>query len=182
MLGQQVRAEDGCQPAAAQNATDRPLGLDEVIAKIGGRRMIVWRAMDDEGEVHGVLVQKRRNKATVLKLLKRLLKNHGIHPESIVTDRLASYGAAARELNLADRHQSCGMWANNRAENSHLQMRRRERKQQRFKSQGSAQRFPSTHAAIYNTFNTQPHLVSRPTLRIFRKRAFSVWEAATAVA
>lgn len=156
--------------------------LDEVIAKIGGKRMIVWRAVDDEGEVLDVLVQKRRNKAAALKLLKRLLKNQGVHPESIVTDRLASYSAAARDLNLTDRHRPGGMRANNRAENSHLQVRRRERKQQRFKSQGSAQRFLSAHAAIYNTFNTQAHLVSRPTLRVFRQRAFCVWEAATAAA
>jgi transposase-like protein len=156
--------------------------LDEAMAKIGGRRMIIWRAVDDEGEVLDVLVQKRRNKAAALKLLKRLLKNQGVHPESIVTDRLASYGAAMRELSLTDRHRSGGMRANNRAENSRLQIRRRERKQQRFKSQGSAQRFLSTHAAIYNKFNIQPHLVSRPTLRIFRQRAFNAWEAATAAA
>jgi transposase-like protein len=156
--------------------------LDEAMAKIGGRRMIIWRAVDDEGEVLDVLVQKRRNKAAALKLLKRLLKNQGVHPESIVTDRLASYGAAMRELSLTDRRRSGGMRANNRAENSRLQIRRRERKQQRFKSQGSAQRFLSTHAAIYNKFNIQPHLVSRPTLRIFRQRAFNAWEAATAAA
>lgn len=156
--------------------------LDEAMAKIGGKRMIIWRAVDDEGEVLDVLVQKRRNKAAALKLLKRLLKNQGVRPDSIVTDRLASYGAAMRELNLQDRHRPGGMRANNRAENSHLQIRRRERKQQRFKSQGLAQRFLSTHAAIYNTFNVQQHLVSRPTLRVFRARAFGVWEVATAAA
>jgi len=74
------------------------------------------------------------------------------------------------------------MRANNRAENSHLSIRRRERKQQRFKSQGSAQRFLSTHDAVYNTFNIQQHLTSRPTLRIFRQRAFNAWEAAIAAA
>ena len=74
--------------------------LDEVMAKIGGKRMLIWRAVDDEGEVLDVLVQKRRNKAAALKLLKRLLKNQGVHPESLITDCLASYGAATRELNL----------------------------------------------------------------------------------
>lgn len=115
-----------------------------------------------------------------MKLLKRLLKNQGVHPESLVTDCLASYGAATREMNLSDRHHPGGMHANNRAENSHMQIRRRERKQQRFKSQGSAQRFLSTHAAIYNVFNIQPHLISRPTPRIFRAKADSVWSAAVA--
>jgi transposase-like protein len=154
--------------------------LDEMLAKIRGKRVVLWRAVDDEGEVLDVLVQKRRNKAAALKLLRKLLKNQGVHPEVIVTDKLPSYGAAVRELGLTERHRPGGMRANNRAENSHLQIRRRERKQQRFKSQGSAQRFLSTHAAIHNTFNIQPHLISRPTLRIFRERAFGVWEGATA--
>jgi len=74
------------------------------------------------------------------------------------------------------------MRENNRAENPHLVIRRRERKQQKFKSQGSAQRFLSSHAAIYNTFKTQPHLVSRPTLRLFRAEAHRVWATATAAA
>jgi transposase-like protein len=156
--------------------------LDEMMAKIGGKRMVLWRAVDDEGEVLDVLVQKRRNEAAALKLLRKLLKNQGVHPEVIVTDKLPSYAAAARELGLTERHRPGGMRANNRAENSHLQIRRRERKQQRFKSQGSAQRFLSTHAGIYNVFNIQPHLVSRPTLRLFRARAFRAWEEATAAA
>jgi putative transposase len=71
------------------------------------------------------------------------------------------------------------MRQNNRVENSHLPIRRRERKQQRFQSQGSAQRFLSAHGPIYNLFNTQQHLISRPTLRIFRGRAFEEWSAVT---
>lgn len=156
--------------------------LDEMVVKIGGRRMFLWRAVDDEGEVLDVLVQKRRNKAAALKLLRKLLKTQGIHPEAIVTDKLASYRAAARDLGLADRHRPGGMRANNRAENSHLPIRRRERKQQKFKSQGSAQRFLSTHAAIYNTFNLQPHLIRRPTLRQFRAAAHQAWAEATVAA
>jgi len=79
--------------------------LDEMVVKIGGRRMYLWRAVDDEGEVLDVLVQKRRNKHAALKLLRRLLKNQGIHPETITTDKLASYRAAARELGLSRRHR-----------------------------------------------------------------------------
>jgi transposase-like protein len=156
--------------------------LDEMVVRIRGRRMYLWRAVDDEGEVLDVLVQKRRNKAAALKLLRRLLKNQGIHPETITTDKLASYRAAVRHLGIAGRHRPGGMRENNRAENSHLDIRRRERKQQKFKSQGSAQRFLSSHAAVYNTFNTQPHLIRRSTLRRLRAQAHQVWTAATVAA
>jgi len=108
-----------------------------------------------------------------------LLKNQGC-PESIVTDGLASYRAAMRDLGWTARHCPGGMRANNRAKNSHLPVRRRERKQQKFKSRGSARRFLSTHAAVYNNFNIQPHLVSRPTLRHFREAAHHTWAAAAA--
>jgi len=144
--------------------------------------MFLWRAVDDEGEVLDVLVQRRRNKAAALKLLRKLLKTQGIHPEAIVTDKLASYRAAARLVGVADRHRPGGMRENNRAENSHLAIRRRERKQPKFKSQGSAQRFLSTHAAIYNAFNLQPHLIRRATLRQFRAAAYRVWDEASAAA
>jgi putative transposase len=156
--------------------------LDEMVVKIAGRRMYLWRAVDDEGEVLDVLVQKRRNKHAALKLLRKLLRNQGIHPETITTDKLASYRAAARELGLTGRHRPGGMRENNRAENSHLAIRRRERKQQKFKSQGSAQRFLSAHAAIYNVFNTQTHLISRTGLRTLRAQAHRDWAAATQAA
>jgi transposase-like protein len=129
--------------------------------KIGGRRMYLWRSVDDEGEVLDVLVQRHRNKHAALKLLRKLPKNQGNHPESITTDKLASYRAALLEFWLTTCHRSGGMRENNRAGNSHLIIRRRERKQQKFKSQGSAQRFLSAHAPIYNTFNLQPRLIRR---------------------
>ena len=156
--------------------------LDEMVVRIGGRRMYLWRAVDDEGEVLDVLVQKRRNKHAALKFLRKLLRNHGIHPETITTDKLASYRAAVRNLGLTSRHRPGGMRANNRAENSHLVIRRRERKQQKFKSQCSAQRFLATHGAVYNTFNLQPHLIRRSTLRQFRAEAHRTWAAATVAA
>jgi transposase-like protein len=156
--------------------------LDEMVVKIRGRRMWLWRAVDDEGEVLDMLVQKRRNKQAALKLFRKLLKNQGIHPETITTDKLASYRAALRQLGLTDRHRPGGMRQNNRAENSHLVIRRRERKQQKFKSQGSAQRFLGAHGPIYNTFNLQPHLVTRLTLRRLRAEAYQAWAEAAAAA
>ncbi len=104
--------------------------LDEMVVKIGGRKMWLWRAVDDEGEVLDMLVQKRRNTAAAYKLLRRLLKNQGIHLETVTTDGLASYRAALKKLGVRDRHRPGGMRQNNRAENSHLPIRRRERKQQ----------------------------------------------------
>ena len=142
--------------------------------------MYVWRAVDDEGEVLDVIVQRRRDAQAGLKLLKRLLRNQPIEPDVIVTDGLRSYATALKELGLSERHRPGRLSHNNRAENSHLPIRRRERKMQGFKSQASAQRFLTTHAAIYNTFYTQPHLVSRPTLRRFRAEARAAWAAAAA--
>ena len=163
----------------------RPTGrwhLDEMVVKIGGKRMFLWRAVDDEGEVLDMLVQQRRNKGAALRLLRKLLRNQGVRPDAIITDKLASYRAAARDLGLTDRHQPGGMRENNRAENSHLPIRRRERKQQKFKSRASAQKFLATHAAVYNVFNLQPHLIRRPTLRYLRAEAHRTWAAATAAA
>lgn len=156
--------------------------LDEMVVKIRGNRMFLWRAVDDEGEVLDMLVQERRNKGAALRLLRKLLRNQGVRPNAIITDKLASYRAAARDLGLTDRHQPGGMRENNRAENSHLPIRRRERKQQKFKSRASAQKFLATHAAVYNVFNLQPHLIRRSTLRHLRAEAHRTWAAATAAA
>ena len=156
--------------------------LDEMICWIGGKRMYLWRAVDDEGEVLDLVVQRRRDTEAALRLLRRLLHNQTIDPETITTDGLASYGAALDQLDLRHLHRPGQLRENNRAENSHLAIRRGERKQQKFKSQGSAQRFLATHAPIYNTFNLQPHLIRRPTLRLFRAEAHKAWAAATAAA
>lgn len=154
--------------------------LDEMVCSIGGRRMYLWRAVDDEGEVLDLLVQRRRDTEAALRLLKRLLNNQPVDPETITTDGLASYGAALEQLDLRHLHRPGRLRENNRVENSHLPIRRRERQQQRFKSQASAQKFLTTHAAIYNTFNMQRHLISRPTLRRFRAEAATAWAAALA--
>ncbi|MBV9859400.1 MAG: IS6 family transposase [Alphaproteobacteria bacterium] len=117
-----------------------------------------------------VLVQRRRDRRAAIRLMRKLLRKQGFAPRKIITDKLASYGAAFRQLRLGcDHHQ--GRRLNNRAENSHQVVRRRERKLQQFKSAGSAQRFLSIHAAVYNAFNLERHLVSRSTLRTFRTSA-----------
>ena len=155
--------------------------IDEVFVNIGGKQMYLWRAVDGEGEVLDVLVQKRRNKRAALKLMRKLLRNQGVQPIKIVTDKLKSYGAAFRELRFGHLHDT-GHRLNNRAESSHVPIRRRERKMQRFKSQRSAQRFLSTYGPIYNLFNVQRHLISRNTLRNFRNLALAEWRIVTSAA
>ena len=155
--------------------------LDEMVISVQGRRIYLWRAVDSEGEVLDLLVQPRRDKAAALKLMCKLLKKQGCAPRVLVTDKLRSYAAAKRDLGLAARHEQ-GLRANNRAENSHQPVRRRERKMQRFKSPGSAQRFLSSHAAVHNTFALQRHLTSRRVLRQFRAESADAWKVATAAA
>ena len=153
--------------------------LDEMVVRINGKRMFMWRALDAEGEVLDVLVQKRRNKRAARRLLRKLLRKPGCAPDRFVTEGLPSYGAALDTLGCRSRHHPGRLRNNNRAENSHLSVRRRERKMQRFKSQGQAQRFVSAHGAIYNLFNVQRHLISRSTLRTFRANAMVGWMAAS---
>ena len=148
--------------------------LDEVFLKIGGKTVYLWRAVDDEGEILDVLVQRKRDRKAALKLLRKLLKRQGYVPDSIVTDRLRSYSAALRDLAPADRHVTGGR-SNNRAEVSHQPTRRRERQQLRFKSPGSAQRFLTPHAAMANHFNVQRHLISRRTLKTLRAETLADW-------
>jgi putative transposase len=116
-----------------------------------------------------------------MKLMRKLLKSQGFCPIAIVSDKLPSYRAALSDLDMKARHIIGGR-LNNRTENSHLPIRQRERRMQRLKSAGSAQRLLSTHAAIYNTFNIQRHLISRRTLGQFRAEAINWWDAVTAAA
>ena len=105
----------------------------------------------------------------------QLVASDGLVPTSIVTDRYRVYDAALRDLGLSSIHRR-GKRLNNRAESSHVPIRRRERKMQGFRSAGSAQRFPSS--ASYNTFNVGRHLITANTHRILRSEAFDIWKAA----
>jgi len=153
--------------------------LDEMVVRIAGKRMYLWRAVDHESEVLDMLVQRRRDSRAALRLMRKLLKKQGFAPRLLVTDKLGSYASAFRRLGLSCPHEQ-ELRKNNRAENPHQVVRRRERKLQRFKSARSAQCFLSMHAAVHNTFNFQRHLVSRSTLRIFRAEAAAQWSDAVA--
>lgn len=155
--------------------------LDEMFVSIGGRRMYLWRAVDAEGEILEILVQPRRDKRAALKLMRRLLKKQGIVPASVTTDGLASYRAAMRDLGLLNRHVTGGR-SNNRAENSHQPVRRRERCWIGFKDPGTTQRFLSTHAAVYNVFNLQRHLIPRRHMKILRAAALAQWKVVAGIA
>ncbi|GLS18551.1 hypothetical protein GCM10007874_15680 [Labrys miyagiensis] len=161
----------------------RPTGrwhLDEMVVRIAGKRFRLWRAVDGEGEVLDLLVQSRRNSAAAIRLMRKLLRKQGFRPEGIIADQLRSYGAAVRELGLSVRHKQ-GQRQNNRAGNSHRPTRRREHKMQRFKSPGSAQRFPSAPAAVHNTFNVERHLISQRYLKQLRAAALQQLRRSTAI-
>jgi putative transposase len=124
------------------------------------------RAVDHEGEVLDACSASARY-VVGTPANAQAAQEQGFAPKLLVTDKLGSYGSAFRQPRLTCPHDR-GLKKDNRAENSHQIVRRRERKMQRFKSSRSAQRFLNIHSAVRNTFNHQRKLVSRSTLRIFR--------------
>ena len=147
--------------------------LDEVFVKINGKRHYLWRAVDHEGEVLETYVTKTRDKKAALKFLKKAMRMHG-QPEVIVTDKLRSYAAALKEIG-AEARQETGRWLNNRAENSHLPFRRRERAMLRFRRMRSLQKFASVHASVSNHFNQERSLSSRHHFKANRAAALVEW-------
>ncbi len=147
--------------------------LDEVFVKINGETHYLWRAVDHEGEVLESYVTKRRDRRAALKFLRKLMKRYGT-PKVIVTDRLRSYGAAMKIIGNANR-QEVGRWKNNRAENSHLPFRRRERAMLRFRRMRSLQKFVAIHSPVHNHFNQERHLYSRKNFKLNRTAALSEW-------
>ena len=130
-------------------------------------------AVDHEGEVLESFVTKTRDKASALKFLKKAMKRYG-RPEEVVTDRLRSYGAAMREIGNEGR-QVTGQHENNRAENSHLPFRRRERAMARFRQMRSLQKFAAAHASVHNHFNHDRSLERRPRFKSLRDEALAEW-------
>ena len=149
--------------------------LDEVFVKINGETHYLWRAVDHEGVVLESYVTKRRDRKAALKFLRKTMKRHG-HPHILVTDKLRSYGAAMKEIGNEER-QETGRWLNNRAENSHLPFRRRERAMQRFRSMRSLQKFVAVHATVCNHFNQERALYSRDNFKVNRAAALAEWRA-----
>jgi len=153
--------------------------IDEVFIRIDGKQQYLWRAVDQDGEVVDVYLQKRRDGAAAKRFFNRLLKKHKDEPRKIVTDKLRSYGVAHRKL-IPDTIRDTSQYANNRAELSHQPTRVRERGMRRFKSVVQAQRFLDVHSAVYNLFNLGRHLISAIHYRLFRMRAFASWKRAVA--
>ena len=147
--------------------------LDEMFVKIRGETHYLWRAVDHEGEVLESYVTKTRDKAAALKFLRKAMKRYG-NPQILVTDRLASYGAAMKEIGNIDR-QEVGRHKNNRAENSHLPFRRRERAMLRFRRMRSLQKFASMHSSVHNHFNHQRNIESRARFKSLRDAALLEW-------
>jgi len=147
--------------------------LDEVFVKINGETHYLWRAVDHEGEVLESYVTKRCDRRAALDFLRKSMKRYG-QPQVIVTDKLPSYGAAMRVIGNADR-QETRRWLNNRAENSHLPFRRRERAMQRFRLTGCLQNFASVQATFHNHFNHERHLTSRGHFKLNRTAAMNEW-------
>ena len=149
--------------------------LDEIYVKLNGEMVYLWRAVDHEGEILESYVTKKRDKSAALTFMKKALKRHG-QVETIVTDGLKSYPAAMRELGNFDRRE-IGRWDNNRAENSHLPFRRRERAMLRFRQMKTLQKFASVHANVHNHFNLERHIVDRQTFKERRSAALAEWQS-----
>jgi putative transposase len=147
--------------------------LDEVFVKINGETHYLWRAVDHEGEVLESYVTKRRDRKAALKFIRKSMKRYG-NPAVIVTDKLRSYGAAMKVIGNAS-GQETGRWQNNRAENSHLPFRRRERAMLRFQQMRSLQKFVAVHSSIHNHFNQERHLYSRTNFKLNRAAALAEW-------
>ena len=152
--------------------------LDEVFVKIRGEWQYFWRAVDQDGDVIDILVQRHRNARAAKRFFRKLLKGQGGEPWRLLTDKLRSYSAAQREVLPSVAHDT-GHYANNRAAVSHQPTRQRERLMRGFKSAGQAQRFLSVHGVVQNLFRVGRHHLRSVNYRLLRDRSFKEWSAAT---
>ncbi len=155
--------------------------LDAVFIAINGVTHYLWRAVDQDGQVLDILVQSRRNKAAAKKFFRRLLMNLAYVPRVVTTDKLASYGAAKREVLPSVEHRQHKR-LNNRAEHAHQPTRERERRMRRFKSPGHAQRFLAAYGPIAGHFRPRRHRLTAAAYRETRTERFATWRAITGVA
>ena len=163
-VGSQFASEIKKLRAGGMQSSNWKWYLTEVFVKINGERHCLWRAVDHEGEVLESYVTKKRNKKAALKFMKKAMRRYG-SPNEIVTNRLRSYSSAAKELGCADK-QVTQRWTNNRAENSHLPFRRREREMLQFRLMHGLQKFASNHASFHNHFNSQRSLSKRINFKL----------------
>ncbi len=147
--------------------------IDEVFVKIKGETHYLWRAIDHEGTVLDCYVSKRRCKKTALKVLRKLIRRYG-KPNEIVTDKLPSYKAALKEINLVH-IQNTQQYKNNQVENSHLHFRRRERGMNKFRLMQTLQKFISIQSSFQNHFNHQRHLETRQNFKALRNSSLTAW-------
>jgi putative transposase len=152
--------------------------LDEVFLTIQGERHYLWRAVDQDGHVLDILVQRRRDKQAAKRFFRKLLKGLTYVPRVIITDKLKSYGAALREILPSVEHRQHRS-LNNRAENSHQPTRQRERRMQQFKSAGHAQRFLAAYDPIASHFRPRRHRFSARAYREEMRLRFQTWEEIT---
>ncbi len=152
--------------------------LDEVFIRLHGEQHYLWRAVDQDGHVLDILVQRRRDKAAAKKFFRRLLKDLAYVPRVAIIDKLASYGAALREVLPSVEHRR-HKGLNNRAENSHQPTRERERRMRRFKDPGHAQRFLAAYGPIASHFRPRRHRLTAEAYRETRTERFATWRAVT---
>jgi putative transposase len=153
--------------------------LDELFVTIQGERHYLWRAVDQDGDVIDILVQRYRNARAAKRFFRKLMKGQGSPPWRLVTDKLRSYSAAHREVLPSVTHDT-RQYANNRAEVSHQPTRQRERQMRRFKSPGQAQRFLAVHGVVQNLFRLGRHYLRSENYRFLRDRSFREWREVTA--
>jgi putative transposase len=152
--------------------------IDEVFLNIRGEQFYLWRAVDQDGNTLDILVTRKRDKRAAKRFFRKVLKQQGIVPWRLITDKLRSYSAAHRDLFPSVIHQT-DQYENNRAEVSHQHTREQERQMRRFKTVSQAQRFLNVHGQVQNLFRVGRHHLRVEHHRLLRTRAFVDWREVT---